>query len=149
MTRLISIFTSPIRIFLNICSKLTWLPPFLARLTVGIVFIESGWGKIHNIENVIQYFTELGIPAPAIQAPFVAWSEFICGLALLFGLFTRFASLPIICMMLVAILTARRDDLKEATDVFAFIEYLYILLCVWLVVEGAGPISLDRLFRRK
>jgi uncharacterized membrane protein YphA (DoxX/SURF4 family) len=53
------------------------------------------------------------------------------------------ASLPLIITMIVAIVTARRSDLHGLSDLFGFIEYLYIALCLWLCAHGAGPISLD------
>jgi len=126
-------------------AKLNWLPPLLGRITIGAVFIESGWGKLHNLEKVTGFFTELGIPAANIQARVVATVEFTCGLAVLFGLFTRLTSVPLVGTMVVAIITAKRADITTPTDIFGFIEYLYIVILVWLALEGAGKISLDYL----
>ncbi len=137
------------RLVLRVSTGLRWLPPTVARLTLGWVFVESGWGKLHNLEKVIGYFTDLGIPAPQIQAPLAAGTEFVCGVLMLLGLATRLASLPLIGTMIVAILTARRSEITGISDVFGFIEYLYIALCLWLGAYGAGPISLDAVFGRK
>ena len=137
------------RLILRVASSLRWLPPTVTRLTLGFVFIESGWGKLHNLPKIVSYFGELGIPAPQIQAPLAASAEFICGILLLLGLATRIASLPLIITMVVAILTARRSDLHGLSDLFGFIEYLYIMLCLWLCAHGAGPISLDAVFARR
>ena len=68
---------------------------------------------------------------------------------MLLGLVTRLASLPLIGTMIVAILTARRAEITGISDVFGFIEYLYIALCLWLGAYGAGPISLDRIFAKR
>lgn len=130
-------------------AKLAWIPPLLARVTIGLVFIESGWGKLHNLDKVIAFFTELHIPAPAIQAPFVATVELVGGTAVLLGLFTRVASIPLIGTMVVAILTAKLPDLMGVSDLFGFIEYLYILLLVYLVIEGPGCFSIDHLLCNK
>jgi hypothetical protein len=46
----------------------------------------------------------------------------------------------------VAILTARRGDLTGVSDLFGFIEYLYVVLCLYLGAYGAGPLSLDAVF---
>ena len=70
---------------------LRWLSPIIARLTVGLVFFQSGWAKLHNLEQVTGYFTELGIPNPAFQALLASTAEFVCGGLLLLGLATRFA----------------------------------------------------------
>jgi putative oxidoreductase len=130
---------------LRITGRLGWLPPTLARLSVGLVFFNSGWGKLHGLKDVIEYFRSLGIPAPEIQAPFAAGTEFVCGLLLLLGLFTRIASVPLIITMTVAILTAKKDDIEGISSLFTFSEYLYILLLVYLGVNGPGPLSLDRI----
>jgi putative oxidoreductase len=137
------------RLVLRVSAALRWLPPTVARLTLGWVFVESGWGKLHNLEKVVGFFTELGIPAPQIQAPLAAATELLCGLLLLFGLATRLASLPLMVVMIVAILTARRSELAGLSELFGFIEFLYIALLLWLAAFGAGPISLDRIFARK
>lgn len=130
---------------LAVSGRLGWLPPTLARLCVGLVFFNSGWGKLHGLPDVIDYFRSLGIPAPELQAPFAAGTEFVCGLLLLLGLCTRLATVPLIITMIVAILTAKKDELEGISSLFTFIEYLYILLLVHLAIGGPGPLSLDRL----
>jgi hypothetical protein len=51
--------------------------------------------------------------------------------------------------MLVAILTAKRGDIHELSDLFGFAEYLYIVLSLWLGAYGPGPISLDFVISRR
>lgn len=137
------------RLILRVASGLRWLPPTVARLTLGFVFVQSGWGKLNNLPKVVAFFTELGIPASQFQAPLAAGSELVCGALMLLGLATRLASLPLIITMLVAILTARRSELTGLSDLFGFIEYLYIALCLWLGAYGAGPLSLDAVFAKR
>ena len=52
-----------------VSDRLKWLPPTVARITVGWIFLQSGWGKLHNLPKVVSFFAELGIPAPQFQAP--------------------------------------------------------------------------------
>jgi len=137
------------RLVHSVSSRLQWLPPTVARLTIAGVFVQTGWGKLHNLPKVIGFFTELGIPAPQFQAPLVATTEFVCGTLLLFGLFTRVASLPLIVTMTVAILTAKKGDIHELSDLFGMSEYLSIVILLWLGAYGAGPISLDAVFARR
>jgi putative oxidoreductase len=120
-----------------------WLPPLLARVTVGWIFVQSGWGKLHNLDQVVRFFTELGIPAPQIQAPFAASTELVCGALVLAGLATRVAALPLIIVMVVALSTALADRIGELSDLFALAEFCYIVMLVGLAVFGAGPVSLD------
>src|SRR5262245_50603693 len=106
-------FLNPVRavepLLLSVTSRLRWLPPALARLILGWVFLWSGWGKLHALDDIIDFFRSLGIPAPQLQAPFVAGVEFVCGALLLAGLFTRLAAVPLVIVMIVAIITAKRE----------------------------------------
>jgi putative oxidoreductase len=137
------------RLILRVSTGLRWLPSTVARLTLGWVFVESGWGKLNNLPKVVAFFTDLGIPAPQFQAPLAAGTEFVCGALMLLGLCTRLASLPLIGTMIVAIGTARASELTGPSELFGFIEYLYIVLCLYLGAYGAGPVSLDRVFAKK
>ena len=137
------------RLVLRVAAALRWLPPTVARLAVGWVFLQSGWGKLHDLPKVVAFFADLGIPAPHFQARLAATTEFVCGALILLGLATRLASLPLIGTMLVAILTALRGDIHELSDLFGLAEFLYIALLLWLGAYGPGPISLDGLFAKK
>lgn len=125
--------------------RLDSLPLFVARISVGWVMVESGWGKLHNLPDVVEFFRSLGIPAPELQAPFAAGSELLFGATLMLGLFTRISAIPLMVIMAVAIITAKRDELNGFSALFGFIEYLYIALLLVLLVRGGGAWSLDRL----
>lgn len=130
-------------LLLTVADRAAWLPPLLARVTLGVVFIGTGWGKLHNLEQVVEFFQSLGIPAAEYQAPFVAATELSCGLLLLLGLATRVAAVPLMITMIVAIRTALWPDLGGLDDLFGAAEFLYIALLLWLSIGGAGAISLD------
>ncbi len=136
-------------LILSVTSKLSWLPGLLSRIAIGLIFIQSGWGKLHHLDKVIQFFTSLGIPAPQLQAPFVAGVELVGGSLVLIGLFTRVASVPLIGTMVVAILTAKRGDIHELGDLLFMPEYLFILLLLWLIIKGAGSLSVDCVLAKK
>src|SRR5438067_12380668 len=106
--------------FLSTAERLAFLGPTLARLTLGVVFLGTGWGKLHGLDKVTEFFTELGIPAPGFNAVLASTAEFVCGTLLLVGLLTRLASLPLIAVMTVAILTAKRDALHGIADLLGF-----------------------------
>ena len=129
--------------------KLNCIPKFLARLTIGMVFIESGWGKLNHLPKVVEYFKNLGIPAAEIQAPFVAMTEFSCGLLVFLGIQTRLASMPLICIMIVAIMTAKLKEFEHWTDLFAASEFLYIVVLLYLITEGPGMLSVDTLIKKR
>ena len=133
----------------NLIEKFSCLPPLLTRLVVGIMFMGTGWGKLHNIPKVTEFFTGLGIPAPGFHAYLVASTEFGCGALLVLGLLTRLASVPLMCTMIVAIITAKRAEINELNDLLGMSEFLLIILLFWLFVEGGGLLSLDKLLTGK
>jgi putative oxidoreductase len=123
--------------------RAAFVPPLLARLTVGLAFVESGWGKLHHLDTVAEYFDELGIPAPAFQAAFVSSVELICGSLVLLGLGTRIASVPLIATMVVALLTAKASEIAGVSELIGTIELGYALLLAWLAIAGPGAVSVD------
>jgi putative oxidoreductase len=126
-------------------NKLAFLGPTLARLTVGLVFIGTGWGKLHSLGDVTDFFASLHIPAPGFNARLAASTEFFGGILVLVGLGTRLASLPLAFTMVVAILTAKRANIDGLTTLVGFEEWSYLVFFIWLALVGSGPISLDRL----
>jgi len=129
-------------------TALQWLSPAMARLTVGLVFLQSGWGKLHDLEKVTNYFTQLGLSAPAFQARLASTTELVCGGLLLVGFATRFAAVPLIVTMCVAIRTALWEQVDGIGSLVGLTEFAYIALLVWLGTNGAGPLSLDWLVAR-
>ena len=143
------------RFILKVAASLAWLPQALARITVGWVFLASGWGKLHGLPDVIDFFRSLGIPAPELQAPFVAGVELLCGALLVIGLATRPAALMLCGVMAVAIVTAAAPEHHIQASWHGLLEFLYLpewcllLLLGWLVLAGPGPVSLDARLRRQ
>jgi putative oxidoreductase len=136
----------------RVLAKVDFVAPGVARLTLGVLFMSTGWGKVHSLAKVTAFFTELGIPAPAFQAHVVSFVELIGGGLLLVGLLSRFAAVPLMVSMLVAILTAQRDQVHGLPDLFGLVEWTYFALLLWVAIAGPGKLSLDHLLfgrRRK
>jgi putative oxidoreductase len=127
---------------------LRWLSPTVARLTVGLVFFQSGWGKLHDLGQVTEFFTSLGLPAPAFQALLASSAEFVCGGMLLAGFATRLAVVPLIITMGVAIRTALWEQVEGVSTLVGLLEFAYIALLLWLGTHGPGPLSVDWLIAR-
>lgn len=121
------------------------LPLLLARIAVGVAFIATGWGKVHGIENVVTYFTELKIPAPRVNAYMASWTELIGGTLLVVGLLSRPAAFALATTMVVALITAIIPELKSFWDLFGSLEVGYLLILVTIAVAGPGKVSLDGL----
>jgi putative oxidoreductase len=134
-----------IRLPARIASYFSWAGPLIMRLIVGYVFMLSGWGKLNNLPQIIQNFTEWGIPFPRILTPFVSGVEFFGGIMLLLGLFTRIPAAMLAVVMLVAIKSAKWGDVDSLETLLGFEEATYFAAFMWLAISGPGAASLDRL----
>jgi len=138
----------------NLASSLTWLPPLVARITLGVVFVQTGWGKLNHMSVAVENFRKWGIPAPEVQAPFSSTCELVFGALLLIGFWTRFAAIPLIIVMLVAMKVTAFDPQQAANEgtlsyLFGLTEYLYVVILLWLAIYGPGPVSVDRMVSHK
>ena len=84
-----------------------------------------------------------GLPAPEILTPFVSGVEFVGGVLLLVGLLTRFAAVPLMIVMVVAIVSAKAGDIDSLETLLGFEEVSYFVMFGWLAIAGPGPVSLD------
>ena len=134
---------------LGILGSLEPVALLLGRLAVGLLFVSTGWGKVHDIPKVIGFFEKLGIPAPGFHAVLVSWSELLCGSALVLGLLTRLATIPLIVSMTVALLTAKRADIHGIFDLVGADEFTCLVLLVVIAVFGPGRWALDRFVQSK
>jgi putative oxidoreductase len=129
--------------------------PFLlaVRLYWGWQFTETGWGKLNDIGKVVGFFTDLGIPAPTLNAYFVSGLEFAGGLLLILGLGSRLIALPLVIDMIVAYITADREALLSIfsnPDKFtAAAPYTFLIASLIVLVFGPGRVSMDALLARR
>jgi len=127
----------------GLLKKLAWIGPLAVRLVVGLAFALNGWGKLHNLGAITELFESLGIPAAGAQAAMVSTIEFAGGLALIAGFGTRIAAALLVGVMTVATLTAQLPQVDHLWDLANTIEVTYLVIFVWLVVHGAGAVSVD------
>ncbi|MFY9692076.1 MAG: DoxX family protein [Candidatus Acidiferrales bacterium] len=133
----------------------------LIRLMVGLVFFEEGIQKF--LFPAIQgagRFARIGIPAPTPTAYFVGLVEIACGALIVLGLFTRLAAIPLLIDISVAIASTKipillghgywRFHLSQLSRHGAWAmfseartDFSMLLGLVFLLIVGAGPLSLD------
>jgi putative oxidoreductase len=134
---------------LSTLDGLRWLALLLGRLAVGLLFMSTGWGKVHNIPKVTAFFESLHIPAPGFHAVLVGYSELLCGTALVLGLFSRLATIPLIVSMIVAILTAKLPNMHGIFDLIEADEFTYLIVLVMILILGPGRAAVDHVIARK
>ena len=138
----------------------------LIRLMVGGVFLSEGIQKFLFADAVgAGRFVKIGIPYPEIMAPFVGVFEIGCGALMLLGLLTRLAAIPMIINMTVAIVSTKIPILLgygywgfnlRKLDHYGFwamahesrTDFSMILGSIFLLLVGAGSLSLDALIAR-
>ena len=129
--------------------------PFLlfVRVYWGLQLAQNGWGKLHNLGNVTGYFASLGLPAPGPTAAFVSTVEFLGGLLLAVGLFSRFVGLVLSFDMLMAYIMADREALfsiiSDPDKFTAAAPYTFLFASLIILIFGPGLIALDTLLLRR
>ena len=117
------------------------------RLYWGFQFAQTGWGKLHNLAKITGFFASLNIPFPAFSAAFVSTLEFVGGILLMLGLFTRPVALLLTCNMLVAYWTADREALSaifsDPGKFYAADSYTFLFASLMVLIFGAGFVAVD------
>jgi putative oxidoreductase len=139
--------------FSSICSRGTSALLLLIRLYWGWQFATDGWAKLHHLDRVGQFFATLNLPMPAQTALFVSLLEFVGGITLAIGLFTRLTSLLLFLNMTVAFWTAEKPaflGVLSSPDKFQAADaYNYWFAALLILILGPGLYAVDTLFRRK
>jgi putative oxidoreductase len=78
------------------------------RLYWGLQLAQTGWGKLHNIDQVTGFFASLNLPQPHLTAIFVALVEFVGGILFALGLGSRMISFVLFINMTVALESSMR-----------------------------------------
>jgi putative oxidoreductase len=138
--------------FTSICTRAISPLLLLIRLYWGWQLATDGWGKLHHLSRVGDYFATLNLPMPAQTALFVSLVELIGGITLAIGLFTRLTALVLFINMTVAFLAAEKDaffGLLSDPDKFqgasAYNDWFAALL---ILILGPGLFAIDTLLRQ-
>ncbi|MGA2181931.1 MAG: DoxX family protein [Bryobacteraceae bacterium] len=140
------------RLLIAVASSLQPLLLLAVRLYWGWQFMQTGWGKLHRLDKVTQFFTSLGIPAAGLNAGFVSGLELVGGVLLAMGLVSRPVALLFVGDMLVAYITADRAAfLSFFSDPDKFVgaaPCTFLCASLLILIFGPGRFSLDALADR-
>jgi putative oxidoreductase len=120
-----------------------WL--LIARIAIGVIVLTHGLPKLDKLmAGNVQFRDPFGM-GPTFSLALVVFAEVVCSVLLILGLAVRFAAIPLIITMLVAIFYA------HAADPFAKKELPTILLLVFtgFLLLGPGRYSIDHLIAGK
>jgi putative oxidoreductase len=123
--------------------------PFLllVRLYWGWQLAQSGWGKLHHLSNVGEYFATLGLPMPAQMAVFIASVEFFGGIFLALGLASRVTGLVLTVNLIMAYVIGDREALlsffSDPDKFIAAAPFPFLMVSLIVLIFGPGKISAD------
>ena len=145
----------------------TWLPQLALRLVLAWEFGEAGFEKLHGSN----WFADINFPFPfSLLPPEFSWGlatffEIVGAFALALGLATRFFSISLIILTIVAIAAVHWPEhwgtLSELLKGYRIIDenqdglgnyklpVLFIIMFLPLLFNGAGKASVDYLISRK
>ncbi len=112
------------------------------RLGGGGLMLSHGYPKLNQLlgSSVVNFPDPIGIgPIPSLA--FATLAEFFCAWLLIAGLFTRYATIPLIITMAVAILVVHGGDPLSKIQT----PLLYLTIYVTLFFTGPGGFSLDHI----
>lgn len=125
----------------------------VVRLYWGIAFLQTGWGKLMNLERTAGFFADLGIPMPKLNAVMAGVTECGGGALLALGLFARPVAVPLIFCMFVAYATAEKEALlaigSEPDKFVTAAPFLFLLVSLVVLAFGPGRFSVDALLRKQ
>lgn len=120
----------------------------LARVLLMVLFVVSGWAKLTGFDGTVAYMTSLGAPAPMVAAAVAVVMEFIVGILLILGFYTRPLALLFVLFVLGTALIGHpfwnMVDPERAANMTQFLKNLSIcggLLA--LAASGPGRFSID------
>ncbi len=121
----------------------------LIRIWLGCAMTYHGFPGIFNKQGVLEFskfLTSLNVPLPVFSAYLSLGAELICGVLILLGLFTRFASFALLINFSIAVLVAHDGKILGEGE----LAFLYWLFSMSVFLKGVSPFSLDLyLFKRK
>lgn len=127
-------------------SKKIDLSLLILRIAGGSLMLTHGMGKMALLfgSESIQFADPIGLGATTSLA-LAVFAEVVCATLLILGLVTRFAAIPLLITMVVAVLVV------HVADPFAKQELplLYASIYLVILIAGAGKYSIDTMIFSK
>jgi putative oxidoreductase len=124
--------------------KLDWSLLLFRCGFATVMMINHGLPKLLSFnESAAKFLDPLGVGA-SLSFALVVFAEFFCSLAIILGLLTRFAAIPLIITMAVAFFIIHAHDGWDKKE----IAFLYLIAFLFISFVGAGKISIDNLIAK-
>lgn len=115
----------------------------LGRILLSAIFISGGWAKLIGAAGTQAYFAKMGLPLPEVAWVIAVVVELGGGLAILFGLLTRFAGIVMAIWCVATALVAHTNFADRAQEINFYKNMAMTGGFLYVAVLGAGAWSLD------
>lgn len=117
----------------------------MLRIGAGLMMaLSHGWGKLTGFAERSATFADPFGLGSTVSLSFAVFAEVFCAIAIVFGLLTRLAVIPLIITMAVAGFIIHGNDPWPKPEM----ALLYLTVFLTLLFAGPGKLSVDRLFGR-
>ena len=124
-----------------------WLGPVTLRLLLAYEFFEAGLEKLRGSNWFGHIQADFPFPFDLIPADIswqlATWAELIAPVALVLGLFTRFASLTLSLLTIVAWVSVHAGNGYNVCDNGFKLPLIYLAALIPLLLSGPGKLALD------
>ena len=112
----------------------------LFRVAIGLLMVKHGYDKmVHFNEYASHFMSFLGMGAK-VSLALTIFAEFFCSILLILGLFTRFACIPLIIVMSVALFMVHNGNPYDDHGQMAA---LFLISYILILIIGPGKASVD------
>lgn len=115
------------------------LATLLLRLGCGGLLIHHGYDKLVHFSTYKSQFMNLFGIGQAATLSLAIFAELVCACLVLIGLFTRFAAVPIIITMAIALFMVHKGLIFSEGEMAA----LFLSMALAILIVGPGKISVD------
>jgi len=127
------------------CSKYNMYGPTLIRVTVGLLFVIMGFGKLTNPSGIIGMLDGIGFPVASFFGWLLLLSELIFGALILVGYKVKYTAWPLAIILVVAVLTVTIPN-EGISSASAFFHYISIASLISLSWTGPGEWAVSKVF---
>ncbi|WP_322062558.1 DoxX family protein [Paraburkholderia sp. J63] len=121
----------------------------VSRILLATLFVMFGWSKLTGFSGTVEYMAHVGAPAPMLSAIIAVVMEFVVGILIVLGFFTRPLAVLLAIYTIGTALIGHRFWTMTGMDQMANMINFYKNVSIAggliaLAVAGPGKFSIDR-----
>ena len=114
---------------------------FLRLGAGGAMIYQHGWPKLIGFADKMDTFSDPFGISPAMSLALITFAEFFCAALVVLGMWTRFATIPLIIGMAVAAFVVHGDDPFKQKEM----SLIYLVAFLAIFFFGSGRYAVNRI----